>query len=317
MTTAVQTKTFTRRIKAMASFLEVTIVHGDAQKANALLDECFALAERLIRPINAWDKGSELARVNASAGIAPVEISRELFGLLLRAKKICALTGGMFDITFASIDKVWFFDQPMHTLPEEKKIRASVEKINYETLLLDEKNSTAFITQKGTKAELGAIGKGYVVNQLKALLTARGIVSAVVNAGGDLCAWGNNEYGNTWKIGVVDPSDTAKTVGFLQVRDTAIATSGDYEKFAVINGKRYSHIIHPRTGWPVSGIKSVTIIYPDAELADALATSVFLLGVHEGLQLLNSIAHAAGFVIDDSNTFHYTENMKQQNFITA
>lgn len=304
-----------RSIQAMSAFLDISIVCTDAEAGASWIDEVIELSRGWIRNINAWDETSELAAVNRFAGQKPVAVSTELFQLLKRSLKICALTDGLFDVTFAAIDKVWYFDRPLIVLPHPDAIRASVEKIDYKNILLDETAQTAYLAQPGGKIELGAIGKGYIVNRISRFFKERGVTGGLINAGGDLTSWGLNEFGKPWKVGIVDPENKEAFIGFLDVADQSVATSGSYERYAEINGERYTHIINPKTGWPVRGLKSVTVLYPDAELADALATSAFLLGPVEGLKFLNNIAHAAGFLISDNDEHYYTDNFTLKAFV--
>ncbi|MFT3678866.1 MAG: FAD:protein FMN transferase [Ferruginibacter sp.] len=310
-------KVYTDGIPSMSTKLEITILYDeDKQKQAAkIIKRGFAEANRLIALISAWEKGTELYKVNERAGIKPVKVGKELFYLLKRSLKISELTDGLFDVTFASIDKVWYFDRPMITKPTEAEIKNSVRNINYKFIELDEAKRTVYIRNKGTKIELGAIGKGYIVNKIKEVLQANGIESGIVNGGGDLTCWGKNIFGEPWKIGVADPNKVEKYIAWLPVLDGAIATSGSYERYAMIDGIKYSHIIHPKTGYPVSGLHSVTIICPDVELCDAIATSVFLLGKDKGLAFVNQFNDIDCFIVDNENRFYYSDNLKQKKYV--
>lgn len=302
----------------MSTKLELTILYRDdmPQRAADILKEGFDEANRLIKILSAWEAGTELYKVNQQAGIQPVQVGDELFYLLKRSIKISELTGGLFDVTFASIDKVWFFDKPMVEKPTEEAIMRSIRNINYKFIVLDEKNKTVFITNKGTKIELGAIGKGYIANKIKLRLQDSGIESGIVNAGGDLVCWGPNLYNEPWKIGIADPHKQEKHIAWVPVLNAAVATSGSYERYALIDGIKYSHIIHPKTGYPVSGLQSVTVMSPDVELCDAIATSIFLMGKDEGMRFVNGFSDRQCFVVDDENNFYYSDNLKQKRYET-
>jgi len=312
-------KAFSRTIMSMASSLEVVVVLDESQKkkADSVIKSAYAEADRLIGIINAWKEGTELYQVNQLAGIAPLKVCDELFYLVKRSIKISELTGGLFDVTFASIDKVWYFDKPLIEIPTPEKIAGSVKNISYKFIQLDEVNKTIFITNKATKIELGAIGKGYVANKMKLKLISLGIQNGMVNAGGDLTVWGTNQKGEDWRIGVADPNKKEDYIAFIPLHNESLATSGNYERFAIIDGQMYSHIINPKTGYPVRGIKSVTVLSPDVELCDAIATSVFLLGVQEGLSFVNRFGDIKCFIVDDQNTFHYSDNLEQKYYSTA
>jgi len=307
---------FSKSIPSMTSHLDIAVVYDASKEAEAqqLIETGYEEANRLISIISAWQEGTELYVVNQNAGICPVKVCDELFFLVKRSIKISGLTNGLFDVTFASIDKVWYFDKPMVEVPTEEAIAASVRNIDYRHIQLDEANRTIYIANKGTKIELGAIGKGYIAQKIKVKLQSLGVQGGLVNAGGDLITWGKNENGERWRVGISDPEKKETHIAFLPIENQAVATSGSYERFALINGKKYAHIIHPKTGWPVSGIHSVTIISPDAELCDAIATSVFLLGLQDGLDFVNQFNDLNCFIIDEKNDYYYSDNLKQVHY---
>jgi thiamine biosynthesis lipoprotein len=235
------------------------------------------------------------------AGIQPVKVSHELFALIRRSLKISRLTQGAFDISFASMDQIWKFDGSMTALPAPEQVAASVAKVGYQNIVLNEKDTTVFLKLPAMKIGFGAIGKGYAANQAKAVMTNLGIENGLVDAGGDLLCWGQQENGQPWQIGIADPAEKTNIFSWLQAGNMAVVTSGDYEKFAMIAGQRYTHIIDPRTGYPVRGIQSVTIVCPDAELADGLATAVFVMGEKEGLHLINQLKGIECLIVSDKN----------------
>mgnify|MGYP002384007153 CR=1 FL=1 len=301
---------------SMTSYLEVTIVDGlnEDTKIAALMQEVYALADHWIGIISAWQEGTDLYQVNQQAGIAPVRVHPSLFELIRRSIKISEWTDGLFDVTFASIDKVWFFDKPMLHLPTAESIAHSVRNINYRHIQLNENDQSVFIQNKDTKIELGAIGKGFIANQMKAFLIGKGVHSGIVNAGGDLCLWGKNEKSETWNIAIADPEKKENLIAWMPVASGAVATSGSYERYALIDGKKYAHIINPKTGYPVEGLKSVTILSPDVELCDAIATSVFLLGREQGLDFVNRHQELKCFIVDEAGVFHYSDNLKKHDY---
>ncbi|MCD8444003.1 FAD:protein FMN transferase [Tenacibaculum finnmarkense] len=308
-----QLKVFSKSIDSMKSTLDVHIVmpNNKENKANKLIEEAYAEAQRLIQIISAWDENTTLYKVNKMAGIAPVKVCDELFQLIKRGVYLSEITNGLFDITFASIDKIWYFDKPLAEKPSAEKIQKSVRNINYKFIELNDENQSIFINNKGTKIELGAIGKGFIATKMKDLLQKAGIKSGLISAGGDMTSWGQSIRENGfWNIGVADPNKEVKNIAWLPIQNESIATSGNYERFAIIDGKRYSHIIHPKTGYPVEGIKSVTVLSPDAELCDAIATTIFLKGVKKGLDFVNQFFDIRCFIIDDNEKKHFSKNFK-------
>jgi len=309
-------KIFSKSIPSMTSHLDIALVY-DADKgeeAAHLIAQGFAEADRLINIISAWQDNTELYAVNQQAGIQPVKVCEELFYLIKRSIKISELTNGLFDVTFASIDKVWYFDRPMVEMPTAQAIADSVKNIDYRHIRLDEANKTVFIANKGTKIELGAIGKGFIAQKIKLKMQASGVTGGLINAGGDLITWGKNEAGKAWRVGIADPEKKQKHLAFLPLEDMGVATSGSYERFALINGEKYSHIIHPKTGYPVKGIHSVTVMSRDAELCDAIATSVFLLGREAGMAFINQFDDLQCFIIDEQLNYYYSDNLKKVNY---
>ena len=260
--------------------------------------------------ISSWNPSSQTSEINNNAGIKPTKISFELYELIRRCKKISVLSNGYFDISFASMNRVWDFSNPTAELPNEEMIANSVAKINYKNIQLDPSDTSVFLLEKGMKIGFGAIGKGYAAEQAKQIMIESNATSGVVNAGGDLIAWGNKENEASWKVGIQDPNDPEKITMWIPAINTAVVTSGNYERFIEIEGKKYCHIINPITGWPSRNLKSVTIICNNAELADALATTVFVLGAKDGLLLINKLEGIECVVIDDSNEIHFSSNIE-------
>ncbi len=296
----------------MGNRFELSVVSPDAGWANERLDEAIAEISRIEKLLTTYSDNSQTNQINASAGIRPVQVDPEVFALIERSLRLSTLTQGAFDITFGSIDKrLWNFDTTMTALPDPKTARNMVKLINYRNVVLDAGQHTVFLKEKGMRIGFGGIGKGYAAEQAKRVLRQHGVESGIVNAAGDLTTWGTQPNGKPWTIGIADPNlTTHQAFSYLAISDMAIATSGSYEKYAIINGRQYSHTIDPKTGYPVSGIKSVTIIAPNAELADALATPVMVMGVQVGLNLINQMRHIACIIIDDKDTLFTSTNIR-------
>jgi len=297
-------------VKLMGNRFEISVVESDKSLAESLIDDAIAEIKRIEKLFTTFSDDSQTNQINRNAGIAPVKVDKEVFDLINRALKISELTQGAFDITYGSIDKsLWNFDTNMTALPDAKIAKQMVRLINYKNVILDAENSSVFLKEVGMRIGFGGIGKGYAAERAKSLLKQKGVKSGIVNAAGDLSTWGNQPDGNQWTIGIADPNTKNTAFSAFKVSDMAVATSGNYEKFAVINGKRYSHTIDPKTGMPVSGIKSVTIICPNAEIADAMATPVTVMGVRVGLDLINQIKGMACVIIDDNNKIYTSKNI--------
>ena len=294
----------------MGSSFEITVVAEDEDFAK----ESLAIAKkeiiRIENLISSWDQKSETSRINRNAGIAAVEVSKELFYLIFRAQQISKLSSGAFDLTFAAIDKLWNFDGKESEMPNPDTLKASVFNIGYQLIELDEESLTVFLPKKGMKIGFGAIGKGYAADRAKQLLVERGVLGGIINASGDMNTWGTKPDGSSWTIGIVNPMNNKKVFSWFSLEHNAVVTSGDYEKFTQINGRRYSHIIDPRTGIPSNGIISCTIFASKAELADALATATFVMGVESGLFLIDQLPNTEAILIDDKGIIHRSKNIQ-------
>lgn len=301
---------YKRVIKLMGNRFEISVVADDETWANEMIDAAIAEIRRIEKLLTTFGDDSETNLVNANAGIQPVAVSRETIELIKRSIRISTLTQGAFDITYGSIDKkLWNFDSGMTALPDTATALKMVQLINYRNVLIDERAGTVFLKKAGMRIGFGGIGKGYAAEKAKLLLQQSGVKSGIVNASGDLSAWGVQPDGKPWTIGIAHPDMAGLPFSYLNISNMAIATSGNYEKFVLIGGKKYSHTINPRTGLPVTGIKSVTIICPNAEMADAMATPVTIMGVEAGLYLVNQLKGMGCIIIDDNNRLFTSKNI--------
>jgi len=254
--------------------------------------------------ISSWDASSETALINKNAGIKPVKVSLELFKLIERAKQISEITDGAFDISYSSMDKIWKFDGSMTSMPTNEEIRKSVAKVGHNNIILNTADNTVFLKYKGMKISFGAIGKGYAADKAKELLVSKQVPAGIINAAGDLTTWGTKASGEKWLIGIANPLSKDKIFSWLPILESSVATSGNYEKFVIINGKKYTHIIDPRTGYPSAGINSVSVFAKSAELCDALATAIFIMGKNAGLSLVNQLGGTEVIIVDSANKIH-------------
>ncbi len=266
-------------LKLMGSRFEITTVADNDTIAWKAINAGIEEIQRIEKIISSWNPKSQTSEVNRQAGIQPVVVDKELFDLIFRAKKISDLTDGAFDISYASMDKLWHFDGSMTEMPSQEEVTSARSKINWQNIILDSEQQSIFLKEKGMKIGFGAIGKGYAANRAKAIMEKiTGVHGGVVNASGDLITWGKSHQPEGWTIKIADPKNKDNVLGWLPMKNMAIVTSGDYERYVEFDGKRYAHIIDPRTGYPTTGIKSVTIVCPDAELADALGYLCFCVG---------------------------------------
>ncbi len=296
----------------MGSRFEVTVVANNSIEGNKYIDLAIDEISRIEKLISSWDKNSQTSLINRNSGIKPVKVSKELFYLIERAAKISKLTEGAFDISYASMDEIWKFDGSMTTMPAKESIKKSIEKVGYKNIVLDESNYSVFLKLKGMKIGFGAIGKGYAADKAKQLLIRKGVKAGIINASGDLNAWGKQPDGENWQVAIVNPLNKNKVFSWLPVNNSAVVTSGNYEKYVKFNNTLYAHIIDPRTGYPSTGVLSATIFTANAELADALATSVFVMGVDVGLDFINQLKGVECIIVDKDNKMHSSTNINSK-----
>ncbi|QHI36250.1 FAD:protein FMN transferase [Kordia antarctica] len=306
-------KTHKRTLKLMGSRFDITVIAATEKEANTYIDIAVAEITRIENLISSWDSNSQTSEINRNAGIKPVKVDKELYDLIERAIHISKLTDGAFDISYASMDRIWKFDGSVTEMPKESVIKASVAKVGYQNIVLNKENQTVFLKLEGMKIGFGAIGKGYAADKAKQLLQTKGVKAGIINASGDMNTWGKQTNGDDWNVGITNPLNKNNVFALLPISGKAVVTSGNYEKFIMLNGKRYSHIIDPRTGYPSSGIVSVSVFAPSAELADALATSIFVMGKDVGLNFINQLNGIECIIVDDKGKIAHSKNIDIQN----
>lgn len=297
-----------RALILMGSAFEITVVSKDSISAKADIDLAVAEISRIEQLISSWKSNSETSAINKNAGVAPVKVSAELFELIERAVKISKITDGAFDISYASMDRIWKFDGSMKAMPSAGEIENSVRNVGYQNIILNKNEQTVLLKNKGMKIGFGGIGKGYAADMSKKLLQQKGVEAGIINASGDMNTWGLQPNGTPWKVAITNPLDKEKAYALLPIKG-AVVTSGNYEKYVKFNGTRYSHIIDPRTGYPATGIISATVFAPSAELADALATSIFVMGVETGIDRINQISGIECVLITEDGAVKTSKNI--------
>lgn len=292
----------------MGGRFDISIVDKDSLSAEKNIDEVIAEITRIEYLISDWKPTSQVSEVNQNAGIKPVKVDREVFELTKRAIKLSEITNGGFDISFAAMDRIWKFDGSMTEMPSAEAIKKSVEKVGYKNIILDSTESTIFLKLKGMKIGFGALGEGYATDKCRAMMIAKGVQAGIINGSGDMSTWGKQPNGKDWKIGITNPFKPEKILAAIPLKEGAVTTSGSYEKFVVFNGKRYSHIINPATGYPATGLCSVTVFGPNAETANGLSTSMMVLGQKQGLLLLQKFPDYSCVLITDKGKIVKSKN---------
>ena len=305
--------THKRKLYMLGSPFEMTVVAKDTVQGNYYIDLAIAEVKRIEILISDWIPTTQISQVNKNSGIEPLRVDKEVFELVERAIKVSQITSGAFDISYASMDKIWKFDGSMKVMPTEEAIKQSVSKIGYKNIVLDSQEQTIFLKNQGMKLGLGGIGQGYIADKIKFLLQSNGCVSGIVNVSGDINTWGKQVDGTLWTVALVNPMNKNKIFATFPLEDSAVETSGSYEKYVTFNGVRYSHIIDPRTGYPAKGVVSVSVFAKQTEIADALATGIFVLGVEVGLDLVNQLKGIECVIVDDKGKIHTSNGIDLKN----
>ena len=300
---------YKKKVSLLGSPFEITVVAKDSSQGNFFIDLAIAEVKRIENQISDWIPTTPISMVNKNAGIQAVKVDSEVYELVARAIKISEITEGAFDISYASMDKIWKFDGSMKTMPTEEAIKKSVAKIGYKNIILNPKDQSIFLKLEGMKLGLGGIGQGYIADKVKDKLVANGCVSGIVNVSGDINAWGKQSNQKPWTVGIVNPINKNKVFATFPLENSSVETSGNYEKYVIFNGIRYSHIIDPRTGYPAQGVVSVSVFSKQTEIADALATGIFVLGVEVGLDLVNQLKGIECIIVDDKGKIHSSKGI--------
>lgn len=298
-----------RTTMLMGGRFDITIVAEDSAAAEMHIDTVIREISRIENLISDWIPATQVSQVNANAGMKPVQVDREVFELTERAIELSRITGGAFDISFAAMERIWKFDGSMTAMPSPESVKKSVEKVGYRNIVLDKENSTIFLKMKGMKIGFGALGEGYAADKCRDMMLERGIRAGIVNGSGDMSVWGKQPDGSDWLIGINDPMNPGELFAVLPVRQGAVVTSGNYEKFVMLDGKRYSHIINPATGYPATGLTSVTVFGPSAERANGFSTSLMVMGKEASLQLMSRFPEFSCLMITDDGKVFSSPNL--------
>jgi thiamine biosynthesis lipoprotein len=296
---------------SVTKYLMGTTVETTARSTNVNFCKKALLAaykemQRVENLLSCEKDSSEISKINRAAGVHPAKVSYETLDMIKRAKAYSKKYKGVFDVTIGSLSNLWGFSKDKEiVLPEDEAIKKLIKLVNYNDMIINEKDTTVFLKKKGMSIDLGGIAKGYAIDRGSAVLKGMGITNFILNAGGDIYVSGTKDKEALWKIGIKHPRNTNDLVAEFDLKDYAVATSGDYERYKIINGIRYHHILDPKTGYPGTLSESSTILAPTAEEADATATYVFLLGWQKTLKNKN-INYPFLIVVSDGSV-HYNE----------
>ncbi len=279
----------------------------DAAQATQLISDVQAEFERINQLMSPYIASSELSILNRQAATAPVTVSAEIYQLLQQAKRISQISNGAFDVTFASVG--FYYDYRARKKPDASQLQQARQYVNYQSIELLPNNKVRY-SQPGVKIDLGGIAKGYAVERAIALLTKNGIKHAQITAGGDSRLLGDKR-GKEWLVGIKHPRQEDKYAAQLPLANTAISTSGDYERYFIEEGVRYHHILDPKTGESASGLLSVSVLGADTTQTDALSTTLFVLGLQHGMALIEGIVGYEAIFIDANRQMHFSSGLSQ------
>ncbi|WP_249356281.1 FAD:protein FMN transferase [Maribacter sp. ACAM166] len=296
--------TVKKSFTAMGSIFDITVISLDEELGYIYIHEGVAEVQRIEKLISSWDNASETTKINTNAGIKPVAVSWELFKLIERSVQISEITNGAFDISYTPLEKIWKFDGSMNSLPTKGEIKETTSKTGYQNIILNSKNQSVYLNKKGMRISFGGIGKGFAADKVKALLISKQVKAGIINIGGDITTWGTKATGEKWLIGIVNPERQRGLFSWLPILESSVATSGGNTDFMLINDKKYTHVLDPRTGYPSIGINSVSVFAKSAEFSDALATSIFVMGVNAGLALINQLGDTEVIIVNDVNKMY-------------
>ena len=294
--------TFTRSAHLMGSHFTFTVVAENDSAGQQALRAGLGEVRRIDHLMSFWDSTSEVVRINRMAGVRPVLVSPETFDLISRTLRLSKLSDGAFDITFASADKLYKFDrQPHPALPDSAAIRASVRRIGWQKIKMNAADHSVFLPTAGMRINLAGILQGYGLRRAKQVLDKMDIKGGLMNGSGDIYCWGRQADGSLWRVAIGNPDHPNTVAAWVDVTDMAVVTAGNYEQYFTVGGQVYGHIINPHTGYPSIGLRSVTILCPDVELADGLDEVVFVKGPTAGLDFINGLKGVDCTLITDDN----------------
>jgi thiamine biosynthesis lipoprotein len=286
----------------MGTRVYVQVYSPDTAKGNAAIDAVMADMRRIDELMSHYKPESQLSQINARANREPVQVDKELFDLIKLSTHYSQITEGAFDITYASVG--YLYDYPRHIHPTEQQIQQALPAVNWHNMLLDEAHHSVRFEHPGMRIDLGGIGKGYAVDRGVDILKARGFHHAVVTAGGDSRILGDH-LGRPWLVAIRHPDDPSQVVTRIPLSDTAMSTSGDYERYFDENGVRYHHIIDPHTGHSASKVRSATVLAPTATQTDGMSKTAFVLGPDKALEIINRMPeYDAVFVCPDGRVVY-------------
>ncbi len=316
---SLQVQEYTRENFVMDTLISIKVYSSDAELGRKALDEAFAqftrienLTDRFAAKNLANPEISDVYRINQNAGLKPVQVSEDTLAMLKRSIYFAGLSDGVFDVTVGPLMDLWGFGKGQYNVPVDKELKSKLALVGYDAIVMDQAEKTVFLPEKGMEIDLGGIAKGYATDMAAQKLRQMGIESAIINAGGNVYALGTKPDGSPWLTGIQDPRNANKIIAIIQVKDMAVVTSGDYQRYFIRDGVRYHHILHPLTGKPAQEVISTTVTAPSATDADVLSTTLFVLGPQAGLKFIEQFSNTDAVFIDKQKEITLSPEMHKR-----
>ncbi len=292
--------------------VQIQIFH-EGEAVEAAMEEVYAYMAAMEVQFSTNLEGSDVYRINQAAGEEAVVVDKETFAVVKQALHIAEQSGGKFDVTIGAVTNLWQIGSDDARKPNDEEIKAALEVIDYRKITLNEENLTVKLEDKGMVIELGGISKGYIGGRVKDILASYGVTTAIINLGGNVVVMGTSPSSDEgWNVGVQDPDESrGQVVGTQRVTDGAVVTSGIYERFLEVDGVKYHHILDPKTGYPLDNeVSGVTVFARTSFEGDSYSTALFLFGIEEGIEFVESIDGLEAVFVDKDHGVHLTSGLK-------
>ncbi|MBI5756258.1 MAG: FAD:protein FMN transferase [Nitrospirae bacterium] len=294
----------------MGTIVEITAVAGDEESANRAMTAAFNEIRRLEDIMSTYKPASDISRVNASAGLNPVKVHKDLILAVKKALIFAEMSGGAFNIALGPAIDLWNVAESKE-IPSRKELSAIKPLVDYKNIIVDEKEGAIFLKKRGMRINLGGIGKGIAADYAYDVLKRHGIKSGIIAVAGDLRVFGKRPDGNKWGIGITHPRKKEGILATAHLADMSMSTSGDYERFFIKNNIRYHHILSPDTLQPARGFQSVSIIARDSTTSDALSTAIFAMGPDKGLKLVEKLNDVEAVIVREDGRTDMSSRLKE------
>lgn len=303
----------------MDTLIQITVYSENEAKGQKALEEAFGAFERIHDTTNRFQKNGQTAvasndvvKINENAGIKPVAVSADTINMIERSQYFAGSSGGAFDVSVGPVMDLWGFGKTEQHVPSDEEIKGAMSLVGYNKVQVDPNHMTVFLTKPGMSLDLGGVAKGYATDEAVKALKEAGIQHAIINAGGNVYALGDKPDGSPWRVGVQDPRGEKSIIGILYVKDRAVVTSGDYQRYFEQEGVRYHHIIDPTTGKQARDVMQTTVVTDSATDADILSTTLFVLGAQKGMRFVQELPGTGAIFIGADRQVTYTENLHDQ-----